>query len=234
MGVGLELCGRHKDGREFLIDVMRGPLETGEEKLLLSLIRDPSERDPGKGLRFHLAALVNSSRDAIIGRTMDSVITSWNQSAARIFGYSVQEALGKPISMLLPPGTEAEELDIVVALKRGETINAYDAVRIRKDGQTIKVSVTMSPIFDPLGNLVGASKVAREITERKQMETELEVRHWVRLEVTARENSVVFDIIDSGPGVSPELKARIDGAFLYDQASRQRNRFRTQLVKSHG
>src|SRR5258708_36815680 len=107
---------------------------------------------------------------------MEGVITSWNQSAERIFGYSPQEAIGKPISMLLPPGKEEEELDLLGSLKRGETTNAYDAVRTRKDGQNIDVSVSMSPIFDPLGNLVGASKVARDITDRKQMETELEVR----------------------------------------------------------
>jgi PAS domain S-box-containing protein len=174
LGMGLEQCGRHKDGREFLIDVMSSLLETGQGKLLLSLIRDISERDPGTGLRFHLAALVNSSGDAIIGRTVEGVITSWNQSAERIFGYSALEAIGKPISMLLPPGKEDE--DLLGSLKRGETINAYDAVRTRKDGRNIEVSVSMSPIFDPLGNLVGASKVARDITDRKQMETELEVR----------------------------------------------------------
>jgi len=176
LGMGLEQCGRHKDGREFLIDVMSSLLETGQGKLLLSLIRDVSVRDPGAGLRFHLAALVNSSGDAIIGETMEGVITSWNQSAERIFGYSPQEAIGKPISMLLPPGKEDEELDLLGCLKRGETTNAYDAVRTRKDGLNIEVSVSMSPIFDPLGNLVGASKVARDITDRKQLETELEVR----------------------------------------------------------
>lgn len=109
-GVGLELCGRHKDGREFLIDVLRSPLETEHSTLALSLIRDLSEREPGSALRFHLAALVNSSGDAIIGKTPDGVITSWNQSAERIFGYSAEEAVGKPISMLHPPGREDESV----------------------------------------------------------------------------------------------------------------------------
>jgi PAS domain S-box-containing protein len=176
LDMGLERCGKHKDGKEFLIDVMRSPLQTGQGNLLLSLIRDVSNREPGTGLRFHLAALVDSSGDAIIGETMEGVITSWNRSAERIFGYSAQEAIGKPISMLLPPGRENEELDLLGCLKRGETTNAYDAVRTRKDGRNIEVSVTMSPIFDPLGNLVGASKVARDNSDRKQMETELEVR----------------------------------------------------------
>jgi PAS domain S-box-containing protein len=176
LDMGLERCGKHKDGKEFLIDVMRSPLQTGQGNLLLSLIRDVSNREPGTGLRFHLAALVDSSSDAIIGETTEGVITSWNRSAERIFGYSAQEAIGKPISMLLPPAGEDEGLDIWGPLKRGETINAYDAVRTGKDGRNVEVSVTMSPIFDPLGNLVGASKVARDISDRKQMETELEVR----------------------------------------------------------
>jgi PAS domain S-box-containing protein len=175
MGAGLEVCGRHKDGREFLIDLMRSPVETGQGTLFLSLIRDLSERAPSEALRFHLAALVNSSSDAIVGTTMEGVITSWNQSAERIFNYSAREAIGKPISMLLPPGSEDQELDILGCLKRGETINPYDAVRRRKDGRNIEVSVIISPIFDPLGNLVGASKVARDVTDRKRMETELEI-----------------------------------------------------------
>jgi PAS domain S-box-containing protein len=176
LDMGLERCGKRKDGKEFLIDVMRSPLQTGVGNLHLSLIRDVSNREPGAGLRFHLAALVDSSGDAIIGETMEGVITSWNRSAERIFGYSAPEAIGKPISMLLPPEKEREESDALESLKRGETINAYDAVRTRKDGRNVEVSVTMSPIFDPLGNLVGASKVARDISDRKVMETELEVR----------------------------------------------------------
>ena len=176
LDMGLERCGKHKDGREFLIDVMLSPLQTGQGNLHLSLIRDVSNREPGTGLRFHLAALVDSSGDAIVGETMEGVITSWNRSAERIFGYSAKEAIGKPISMLLPPAGSDEELNSLGSLKRGETINAYDAVRMRKDGRNVEVSITMSPIFDPLGNLVGASKVARDISDRKVLETELEVR----------------------------------------------------------
>ena len=172
---GLELCGKHKEGREFLIDVIRSPLETSDGTLVLSLIRDLSEREPGEALRFHLAALVDSSGDAIIGRTLDGIITSWNKSAERIFGYSAQEAIGKPISMLHPAGRVEEELEILGCLLRGETVSNCDAVRCRKDGRHIEVSISISPIFDPLGNLVGASKVARDITERRRMEAELEV-----------------------------------------------------------
>jgi PAS domain S-box-containing protein len=176
MGAGIELYGRHKNGREFTIDAILSAVETKEGKLILSLIQDFAERDPAVTFRLHLTALVNSSSEAIIGRTLDGIVCSWNQSAERIFGYSAEEAIGKPLSMLYPAGSEAEELDIQARLDRGETISAHDAVRRRKDGQNIDVSVSISPIFDPLGNLIGASKVARDITERKQLEAELEVR----------------------------------------------------------
>ncbi len=176
MGAGIELYGKHKNGREFTIDAILSAVQTKQGKLILSLIQDFAERDPAVNFRLHLSALVNSSNEAIIGRTMDGLVCSWNQSAERIFGYSAEEAIGKPLTMLYPAGSEAEELDIQERLAKGETINAHDVVRRRKDGQDIDVSVSFSPILDPLGNLIGASKVARDITERKQMAAELEVR----------------------------------------------------------
>jgi len=195
MNAGIELCGRRKDGKEFLIDVMLKPVETKQGKRVLSLIRDLTEHDSGAARRFHLAALVNSSGDAIIGKTLGGIITSWNQSAERMFGYSAQEAIGKSMSMLLPPGQEEEEADILRRLKRGETIRAYDAVRKHKDGRDIDVSVTVSPIYDPMGNLVGASKVARDITERKRTGKALQVSEirYRRLFETAQDGILILD-----------------------------------------
>jgi PAS domain S-box-containing protein len=175
IGAGTELYGRHKSGKEFPIDAVLSAAESPEGKRIVSLIRDFTERDPAVGFRLHLAELVDSSSEAIIGRTLDGIICSWNRSAERIFRYSADEAIGQPIGMLYPPGNEGEELDAAERLKRGETIDAHDAVRRRKDGQNIDVSVSVSPIFDPQGNLIGASKVARDITERKQLEAQLEV-----------------------------------------------------------
>jgi PAS domain S-box-containing protein len=160
----------------------------------VELVRTRSELDRVQAQSM-LAAIVNSAEDAIISKTLDGFITSWNHSAQRIFGYSAQEAIGKPMSLLLPVGSEHEESAILARLKRGETIHAHDAVRRRKDGQIVHVSITISPVFDPLGNLVGAAKVARDITERKRTEKALEVSEtrYRRLFETAQDGVLILD-----------------------------------------
>ncbi|TMA37004.1 MAG: PAS domain S-box protein, partial [Deltaproteobacteria bacterium] len=115
-----------------------------------------------------LAAIVDSSDDAIIGKTLHGIITSWNDGAERIFGYSAEEVVGKPISILLPPGRQGEEPQILERLKAGELVESFETMRRCKDGRDIDVSVTISPIRDSRGNLVGASKVARDITDSKR------------------------------------------------------------------
>jgi PAS domain S-box-containing protein len=121
-------------------------------------------------MRAHLAAIVESSADAIISKTLEGIITSWNPSAERIFGYSAQEAVGKSMLMLFPEGRHDEELEIPERLKRGERTEHFETVRIRKDGQPIDVSVTLSPLRDGGGRVIGVSKIARDITDRKNTE----------------------------------------------------------------
>jgi len=136
------------------------------------------EQSPGPpqaiAAREHLAAVVESSDDAIITKTLDGIITSWNTGAERIFGYTPQEAIGKPVTILIPPDFLDEEPSILQRLKRGERIDHYETVRIRRDGTRVHISLTVSPIRDARGTIIGASKIARDITRQKLTEMELQ------------------------------------------------------------
>jgi PAS domain S-box-containing protein len=118
-------------------------------------------------LRALLAAIVDSSDDAIVSKTLDGVITSWNRGAERLFGYTAQEAVGQKIFLIIPEDRTAEEEDVLARLRRGEKIDHFETVRRTKDGRRVHISLTVSPIKDPEGNIIGASKVARDITERR-------------------------------------------------------------------
>jgi PAS domain S-box-containing protein len=124
-------------------------------------------------LQLRLVATVNSSDDAIISKTTDGVITSWNAGAEKIFGYTADEAVGRSMLILFPPNRVAEEENFLERISRGESVKHFDTVRVRKDGGLVPVSVTLSPIIDADGNITGVSNIARDITERKHAEEEL-------------------------------------------------------------
>jgi len=117
-----------------------------------------------------LAAIVSSSEDAIISKTLEGIVTSWNAGATRIFGYEPEEMIGQPILRIIPPEHQQEEVEILSKLRRGERIEHFDTIRLTKDGRRVNISLTVSPVRDRHGNIVGASKVARDITERKRAE----------------------------------------------------------------
>jgi two-component system CheB/CheR fusion protein len=123
-----------------------------------------------------LAAIVESSDDAIVSKDLDGIVTSWNQGAERLFGYTAEEMIGKPIALLVPPERPDEEPAILARLRQGMRIDHYETVRVRKDGRRLDVSVTISPIRGPEGAIVGASKIARDISDRKRMIAELQGR----------------------------------------------------------
>ena len=123
---------------------------------------------------MRLAAIVESSDDAIISKTPDGVITSWNRGAEKTFGYSAQEAIGQPMLMLFPRDRTGEEMGILARIGRGESIDHFETVRVRKDGKRIDVSLVISPIKDSQGRVVGVSQIARDITERKLEQVRLQ------------------------------------------------------------
>ena len=141
------------------------------------------------------ASIVNSSDDAILSKTLDGIITSWNHGAEKIFGYSAEEIIGKHISVLIPANLHNEESQIMQKIQNGKIIDHYETVRKRKDGEIINVSLTISPIKDSLGNIIGASKISRDITERKKTQDQL-IEREEQLELFIEHSPVALAMFD--------------------------------------
>jgi PAS domain S-box-containing protein len=161
-----------RDGREIPIGDSAAPIRLPDGKLfgVVLVFRDVTETRRAEINRAWLAAIVESSDDAIVSKTLDGRITSWNPGAARLFGYAPDAIIGKHIMTIVPPELHAEEEEVLARLRRGERIEHFETTRIARDGRRIEVSLTVSPIRDEEGNIIGASKVARDISERKQSE----------------------------------------------------------------
>lgn len=143
---------------------------------LLQVLGDALLREHYRRRQYEqAAAIVNSSDAAIISKDLNGIITSWNRGAEQTFGYTAQEAIGRPVTLLMPPDRLDEEPGILERIRRGERIDHYETVRRRKDGTLLDVSLTVSPIVDPRGRIVGASKIARDISERKQQQRQREL-----------------------------------------------------------
>jgi PAS domain S-box-containing protein len=170
------------------------PWKDDTETGLVAVVQNITERRAAEEAQAVLAAIVHSSDDAIISKTLEGVITSWNTGATRIFGYAAKEVIGKSITMLIPPDRQDEEAEILARLRRGEQIRHYESVRLRKDGTPIDISVTISPIRDADGVIVGASKVARDISNRKHSE---EAQGHLAAIVESSDDAIVSKRLDS-------------------------------------
>ncbi len=181
-----------RDGTERPIDDSAAPIrEDGAVSGAVLVFRDITERKRAEESRARLAAIVESSDDAIIGKTLDGVIRFWNAGAERVFGYSAAEAVGQSITLIIPPDRLDEEREILGRLRVGERIEHFETVRVTKDGRPVDISLTVSPIRDAHGTIIGASKVARDVTSRKRAEEALRAER-ERSEFVRRATGVGF------------------------------------------
>ncbi len=163
-----------RDGEEFTAAYSSAPLvEDGRVVGFVVSFQDITGRRRAEHAQRQLAAIVASSQDAIIGKTTDGVVTSWNRGAERLYGYSAEEAVGRHISFLLPKDYPDEVSEILKKIRRGEKVGSYETLRATKDGRLVTVSLTVSPVRDGSGEVAGASVIARDITERKKVEAEV-------------------------------------------------------------
>ena len=167
-----ETTRMRKNGERFPISVTISPIRDASGKVVAAskVAHDISERRRDAESLSRLAAIVDSADDAIISKTLNGIVTSWNKAADRIFGYTAEEMIGQSILRLIPEELQCEEDEILRKLRAGERIDHYETTRKKKNGEVFQVSVTISPIIDPSGKVIGASKIARDISDKKRVE----------------------------------------------------------------
>jgi len=175
--VNFETRRRAKDGGTFDVSLTVSPIRNAAGRVVGAsrIPRDITERKRAEEARARLAAIVASSDDAIVSKSLDGIIRTWNAGAERIFGYTAEEAVGRHITLIIPEERRSEEDMVLARVRRGEALDHFETLRRAKDGRLIDISLTVSPIRDARGRVIGASKIARDISERKRLDAELEM-----------------------------------------------------------
>jgi two-component system, LuxR family, sensor kinase FixL len=235
IGIGREVLGRRKNGTTFPMYLSVGEGKIEGKRIFIGVLHDLSERKRGAEVAQRLAAIVESSDDAIISKDLNGIVTSWNHSAERLFGYAASEIVGMPIATIIPADRQDKEPAIMDRIGRGERIQHFETVWLCKDGSLVDVSLTMSPMKNAEGGIVGVSKIAHNITERKATERRInelqgELLHATRLVSTgqlgaalAHELNQPLTAILNYAGVLRELGARDrsgEGEMLRDVVKR--------------
>ena len=216
IGIGREVVGRRKDGTTFPMYLSVGEAKFGGETNFVGIIQDLTARRQAEATRAHLAAIVESSSDGVIGKDLNGHITSWNKGAERMYGYTAAEVIGRPITMLAPPELRDEIYSLIEQVKRGGDVRQYQTVRITKDGRRLDISLTLSPIRDQSGAVVGVSTIARDVTmineaERRIRELTAELVHTSRLSAMGQLSS----------SLAHELNQPLTAIVNYSEAARQ-------------
>ena len=193
IGVGREVMGQRKDGTVFPMYLSVGEGVIAGKKVFVGIVHDltaiRAEEERRTQADRHLAQLVESSDDIILSKSLDGIVRTWNPAAENIFGYTAAEMIGHPISIIIPAELQAEEAEILKKIRAGASIHHYETTRVCKDGRKITVSLSVSPIRDTSGNIIGASKIARDVTAQRQTE-QREAKLQAELAHVARVNAV--------------------------------------------
>ena len=236
-----ETIRQRKDGTLIPISLTVSPLrdENGVVIGASKIARDISEKKHADLLARRLAAVVESSDDAIVTKDLNSIITSWNRAAERMFGYTAAEAIGSSIRMIIPPDLQAEEDTVLERIGRGEIVDHYETRRLRKDGTSILISLTISPIVDQNGIVIGASKIARDVTERARLLASAQEQAYINqklgevgvaLAASLDRATIVQAVIDA----ATELTHASAGAFFHHVVERQSGDSYTLITLSTG
>ncbi len=171
----IEITGRRKDGSTIAMSLSVAPIPRADGRPggAVYVARDPGEKARIQRAAKYLSAIVESSDDAIVSKDLDGIVVSWNDAATSMFGYTAPEIIGRSIRIVIPDDRQSEEDEVLARIRRGERVDHFETMRKRKDGTLFPVSLTISPILDDTGRVVGASKIARDISDRKRLEERL-------------------------------------------------------------